>query len=254
MQDLTDTFATRALPDQGQSQKRFIIFGLGGSGKTQFCCKFAQDNRQRFWGVFWIDASSDENAKHTLARIAEIGGVEPNERAAKNWLSSLEYPWLLIIDSADDPSLALDEYFPSGERGHILVTTRNPANRTHGNVGSKSYHFETLDSVEADDLLLKAAGEPAPWKETALESASLISKALGFLPLAPVHAGKAILNQLCTLAEYLDFYDRNWQRIRKARNVSGYVPDDENMNVYSSYEVIYHRLEENATQDTKGRG
>jgi hypothetical protein len=28
-------------------QKRFVIYGLGGSGKTQFCCKFAQDNRHR---------------------------------------------------------------------------------------------------------------------------------------------------------------------------------------------------------------
>jgi hypothetical protein len=28
-------------------QKRFIIYGLGGSGKTQFCCKFAQHNRQK---------------------------------------------------------------------------------------------------------------------------------------------------------------------------------------------------------------
>lgn len=27
--------------------KRFVIFGLGGSGKTQFCCKFASDNKQR---------------------------------------------------------------------------------------------------------------------------------------------------------------------------------------------------------------
>jgi len=28
-------------------QQRFVIYGLGGSGKTQFCCKFAQDNRDR---------------------------------------------------------------------------------------------------------------------------------------------------------------------------------------------------------------
>ena len=26
-------------------QKRFVIYGVGGSGKTQFCCKFAEDNR-----------------------------------------------------------------------------------------------------------------------------------------------------------------------------------------------------------------
>ena len=29
------------------SQKRFVVYGVGGSGKTQFCCKFADDNRER---------------------------------------------------------------------------------------------------------------------------------------------------------------------------------------------------------------
>ena len=33
--------------DQLNAQMRFVVYGLGGSGKTQFCCKFAQDNRQR---------------------------------------------------------------------------------------------------------------------------------------------------------------------------------------------------------------
>jgi hypothetical protein len=30
-----------------RQQRRFIIHGIGGSGKTQFCCKFAQDHRER---------------------------------------------------------------------------------------------------------------------------------------------------------------------------------------------------------------
>jgi hypothetical protein len=30
-----------------RQQRRFIIYGIGGSGKTQFCCKFAQDHRDR---------------------------------------------------------------------------------------------------------------------------------------------------------------------------------------------------------------
>ena len=34
-------------PGRQNAQKRFVILGLGGSGKTQFCCKFAQDNRRR---------------------------------------------------------------------------------------------------------------------------------------------------------------------------------------------------------------
>lgn len=29
------------------AQKRFVVYGLPGSGKTQFCCKFASDNKQR---------------------------------------------------------------------------------------------------------------------------------------------------------------------------------------------------------------
>ena len=33
-----------ALPEM---QRRFILYGLGGSGKTQFCLKFVQDHRQR---------------------------------------------------------------------------------------------------------------------------------------------------------------------------------------------------------------
>ena len=31
-----------------RQQQRHIIHGVGGSGKTQFCCKFAQDHRERY--------------------------------------------------------------------------------------------------------------------------------------------------------------------------------------------------------------
>lgn len=30
-----------------RQQRRYIVHGIGGSGKTQFCCKFAQDHRER---------------------------------------------------------------------------------------------------------------------------------------------------------------------------------------------------------------
>ncbi|MCJ1248161.1 hypothetical protein MMC30_005378 [Trapelia coarctata] len=117
---------------QGHTQRRFVIYGLSGSGKTQFCCKFAQDHRQSFWGVFWIDASSDKTTQQAFARLAKVGGVDPNERAVKDWLSNLEDPWLLIIDSADDSEVKVETLFPEGERGHILITTRDPSHKVHG--------------------------------------------------------------------------------------------------------------------------
>jgi hypothetical protein len=34
---------------QFRQQRRFVIYGVGGSGKTQFCCKFAQDHREKYY-------------------------------------------------------------------------------------------------------------------------------------------------------------------------------------------------------------
>ncbi|KAL8775872.1 MAG: hypothetical protein Q9194_003555 [Teloschistes cf. exilis] len=227
-------------------QKRFIIYGLGGSGKTEFCCKFAQDNRQSFWGVFWINASSPESVQHTYSAIAHVGGLEPNQRAAKDWLANLDHPWLLIIDNADDVNTPLDELFPEGDRGTVLVTTRNPLNRLHGTVGEGSYHFEKLAEAEANDLLLRAAGEPTPWSATAIEYAGKITDRLGFLALAILQAGKAIAKRMATLSNYLDVYDQSWQRIRRFRRKPSARDGKDgtvSMNVYSSYEIIFRGLE-----------
>lgn len=44
---LRDCLLAPASTNQLHSQKRFVVYGLPGSGKTQFCCKFASDNKQR---------------------------------------------------------------------------------------------------------------------------------------------------------------------------------------------------------------
>jgi hypothetical protein len=191
-----------------------------------------------FWGVFWIDGRSYDFAKHSFSRIAKMGGAEPNENAGKNWLSTRKQPWLLIIDNADDPDLDVTRYFPGGERGTILLTTRNPSNKRHGTVGSRFYHFEKLEVDEASDLLLRAAEVPSPWELAARSSAASIAKTLGFLPLALIHAGKAILEGLCQLGTYLDYHVRFWERVRSTRAIG-----DINLNVYSTWEIIYIGLE-----------
>ncbi|KAI9713724.1 MAG: hypothetical protein M1812_006562 [Candelaria pacifica] len=237
--------------DSKHIQKRFVIYGLGGSGKTEFCCKFAQDNQQSFWGVFHINASSPQTVKHTYSSIAQTAGRAANERAGKDWLATLAHPWLLIIDNADDRNTPLEELFPEGDMGVILITTRNPLNRLHGTVGSGSYHFERLGEAEANDLLLRAAYEPAPWSVAVRKSATKITKHLGYLALALIQAGKAIAKHIATLGNYLEVYDRSWQRIRRSRRRSSEKGGQDNiinMNVYSSYEIIFRGLE--ATDST----
>ena len=204
-----------------------------------------------FWGVFWIDASSNEHAKQSFSYIARIGRVEPNERAAKNWLSSLgqEKPWLLIIDNADEISFPVEECFPDGDNGPLLMTTRNPMLKVHGTVGPRHYQFSELKENKSIELLLKAADVSPPWSLAILESSKGICTTLGHLPLALVHAGKTILARQCTLENYPSFFKKNWTRIRKTRGSDDAHPiSDANAAIYSSYELIHDGIVAKRTQ------
>ena len=166
-------------------------------------------------------------------------------RAAKHWLSNCKTQWLLIIDSADDPQIDLQDYFPEGERGHILITTRAPQNRRLGTVGPQSLHFEGLEQEDARSLLLQVAeSKPVPWDSITQKFAASITEALGFLPLALMHAGKAIMNKLCKLDEYLKYQAKEVERVRKAQDLHG---DNIYMNVYSTWEFNYRGLQNKGT-------
>ncbi|KAK4175850.1 hypothetical protein QBC36DRAFT_330574 [Triangularia setosa] len=233
-------------------QQRFVIYGLGGSGKTELAFKFANEYKDKFWGVFFVDGSSQKNASSSYAEIATIGGVEPNEKAAKNWLTTRDLPWLLIIDNVDDDETNLEELLPGGDKGCVLITTRNPSHMTHGNAGDRYLELLAMEPKEAEELILRAAEEPRPWAQTAIDSASSICKALGFLPLALVQAAKAILKGICDWPNYLSSYDREIRRIRRnyhGRNRSisrekKRLDDSSSFTVFSTYEILYRNLEE----------
>lgn len=115
--------------------------------------------------------------------------------------------------------------------------------KVHGTIGPRFYHFEGLGETEAVDLLLKAALVPLPWTHSTIDSAKRICQVLGCLPLALLHAGKTILGRLCTLETYLDFFQKNWNRIRKLKNITEEVSTfDASAAIYSSYELIHDVL------------
>ena len=204
-----------------------------------------------YWGIFWINANSDELAKQTFQEIAKIGGVADNVSAAKHWLSNLKYRWLLIIDNADNPHVKLEHYFPEGERGHILVSTRIPAHRDYGTVGSQFLHFEGLAQNEGTELLLKAASKPLPPDSLTERLAVSVTQALGSLPLALIHAGKAIKKGLCKLEDYLWYHKIERQKVRDAQSKGSLKSDEIYINVYSTFEINFQGLIDKATSDSK---
>ncbi|TVY40129.1 Nephrocystin [Lachnellula subtilissima] len=210
-------------------QRRFVVYGMGGCGKTQLCSKFARENQKqfqssseqpdyRYWAVFTIHAASIETAKDSFAKIGKLGGLEDTENAGKYWLSQLEEPWLLIIDNADNPGLDLTSLFPEGDSGTILITTRNPDFRSYGNSGN--IELKGLKEGEALHLLLKQADVPRPWDASTEEAGNEITRTLGYLALALIQAGTSIYRRICDLKDYLNFhkYYRNQRRAQDFGN------------------------------------
>ncbi|KAI1510557.1 Tetratricopeptide repeat domain-containing protein [Pyrenophora tritici-repentis] len=225
-------------------QKRFIVYGLGGAGKTQFC--------SNFWGVFWVDGSSRSRLKQTFSQnVSKIGKVDLNENAALHWLSNLSLPWLLIIDNADDPDLKLPDYFPRGNRGHVLITTRDPGKKAYGTVGDRYFEFQGLSTSDASSLLLKAAGQSEPWDTVVSSIALKIAKALGFLALAITHAGRAIREEYCKLSEYLHYYERQWEETRQTRLPVKDKDAADELSVFSTFELNREAIEKRATRASR---
>ncbi|KAF1999644.1 hypothetical protein P154DRAFT_600220, partial [Amniculicola lignicola CBS 123094] len=221
-----------AFGESYKGQKRFVIYGLGGSGKTELALKYAQDSQHDYWGIFF-----------------------PNEKAAKNWLATRALPWLLIIDNVDDDQIQLEELLPAGSKGCILVTSRNPAHMSYGTVGDYALELLPMEKEEAKELILRAAYEPTPWTKTITESANKICHTLGYLPLALVHAAKAIVSGLCVWGDYLNFFELHARLIRRrrhersrSRSAQREDEDQSGMNVFSSYEILYQSMESSREQ------
>ena len=206
----------------------------------------------RYWAIFTIHAASVETAKESFAKIGKYGGLEETDNAGKYWLSQLEEPWLLIIDNADNPEFPLRDFFPEGDRGHILITTRNPDFREYGTGGKDgtpgSVELKGLKEREALQLLLKKADVPRPWDAATEASGIEIARALGYLALALIQAGTSIFRKICGLKDYLHFHNE-YRRQRRARARSIGSKDDDI--VYSAFDFSMNYLHIKSTLESK---
>jgi hypothetical protein len=187
----------------------------------------------RFWAVFWIDASSQTTAQQGFLAIARACETKDDPKVIRQWLSNTQEPWLLIIDNADDPSMDVSEFFPAGNRGSILVTTRNPDCRIHATVGS--CEFGEMDLEEAVTLFLRAARVEDTAVEIVRKEAAAVVKTLGCLALAIIQAGAYVRQGLCSIREYWGIYSHHRERLLRYRPVQAW--SDYKFSVYTTWEV-----------------
>ena len=144
---------------------------------------------------------------------------------------------MLIIDNADDPSVDISRFFPPGDRGHILVTSRNSECRYHETVGYQE--LKEMNHEEADTLLLKAAGKD-PTVPRLRRLARPITSTLGYLPLAIDQAGATIRQNISSLESYLTLYYRQRRQIMSMRSIQG--GEAYKYTVYTTWEVSFRMI------------
>ncbi|RSM15769.1 hypothetical protein CDV31_004870 [Fusarium ambrosium] len=223
------------------------ISGLGGMGKTQTATQYAIARQKNFDAIFFIQAENSAKLSEGFSRIAQALGLsDDGEKRAEEadlvvsrskalkWLSSPKFSakasgertttrepnWLLVFDNAEDTSI-LRDYWPVGNVGCILVTTRD-ATTSHF-LRSQSHvthvYLDRLDTAPASQLLLQLSY--AHPNETNIKDASGIVDRLGGLPLAIEQVAAYVYVKRMTLREFLTLYDKTLRERRKRNTGSG---------------------------------
>lgn len=171
-------------------------------------------------------------------KIAEACRRNANVEEVRTWLSKKDN-WLLIIDNADDPTLEIEKFFPPGQNGTILMTTRNLNFRDHATVGSCK-----VDEMSVDDsvaLLLRTSGliEEAGAQKKIAEN---VVETLGHLALAVVQAGAVIRQNLVSLNGFCDLYSKRKKELLESGRQNSKTNDQRS--VYTTWEISIRMIHE----------
>jgi tetratricopeptide (TPR) repeat protein len=213
-------------------QKRLVITGIGGIGKSEVCLQVADLMRNEyvvtslccisarllttnsFWGVFWVDVSSPSIAKNGFLAVAKtFGSSAESIEESLQALASTKDRWLLILDNADDPEVDYAAYIPSGNQGVVIVTSRVPECSQYSTLPAEV--LEGLNEKHSTQLLLKAARMPEASWGFCKEQTQAIVQLLGSHTLALIQAGAYIAERHCRLEEYADRYKQLRERLLK---------------------------------------
>ncbi|KAJ7692899.1 P-loop containing nucleoside triphosphate hydrolase protein, partial [Mycena rosella] len=218
-----------------------LLYGLGGSGKTQIALKFIaeSDATSRFSDVFCIDASTTDTINIGLKNIANTRHVGETPNDALHWLSARRTEWLLLFDNADDPTINLRNFFPRCAHGNILITSRNPQLRIH--TPDAHHRISDMEEDDAVHLLLRSSTQDATPENYRLARDIV----LFYLPLAVVQAG-AFISKSGSLSNYLGVYKDNCARLLSER--PNQTHDDYAWTVYTTWKISFDCLSRPASQ------
>lgn len=209
-----------------------VLHGTGGVGKTQLAVALARKHKNDFTAIFWLDARNKSSLIRSLAKASERlspsqlqhagiespNGEEERSRGITRWLGLPgNSSWLLVFDDADGLSLdQISDFFPAGDGGRIVVTTRR---KTFCQLGL-SFPVQKIPLQEAKEVFKSSAHLAGDLSTDCQNDIENLCRYLDGLPLALSSAGDFVRSTSSTAAEYLQFYKTQWVELQSASSPS----------------------------------
>ena len=149
-----------------------------------------------------MDVGTEALAAADFLHIANLLHMKAQTwKDACRGLSTVQKPWLLVLDNADDPNTDYQCYFPTGTWGMAIMTSRNAECGQHSTC--QDLPLDTLSEDSAQTLLLTAASVPPEGQEGLKGDATAVARLLVSHPLAIIQAGAYISGDIAVLLSIL---------------------------------------------------
>ena len=205
-----DRFVPRGEQDKLNSvitnpkQRRTVLVGMRGCGKTQLASNLAQQCEDAHWSlVAWVNASSTESITSDLVELAKRLKIDTSDQPAQDVIvrrcldhlkSAAPTDRLIVFDNVEDIN-HLTGLIPSGDGVRVVATTTNKVGWEEQ--GWNSIKVGVFDRNTSIDYLLTVTNSDDH------DAADTLAERLGDLPLAIAQAAATARHKELSLPRYL---------------------------------------------------
>ncbi|RPA72443.1 hypothetical protein BJ508DRAFT_314726 [Ascobolus immersus RN42] len=258
------------------NNQRVLLWGLGGIGKTQIALRYSEralSDRSVFWLQADTEATLRESALKAISLLSgptgsndgDAGNTTGISRSVKDLpalLKALGYPWLLVIDNADDIDMfkkqgsegafSLSEIMPRSQFGRILMTSRDAriAGLDNGSVvpAKNGINVEAMTPEEARITFQKSIPENLYAElgmDTGTTDLEIVLKLFDGLPLAVSQAAAYIRETRTPIMEYL----KEFRTAIATGTDPFYREDSQKASVFTTWNISYRKLNGNGSAE-----
>ncbi|KAJ8132877.1 hypothetical protein O1611_g748 [Lasiodiplodia mahajangana] len=216
------------------------ITGLGGIGKTELSFRFFNKFKDDLDAVFFVVADSESRLREEYSQIALRLGLlgsydhkdlETSSEAFRLWLADpirgipdsntahATVKWLLVYDNVESTD-TLEKFWPAGNSGKILITSRNPLITPRGLFSSTPIRLEGLPTSDAVQLLQVCSNDDRNDAQS-IEDATQIVEWVKGLPMAVKQLGSIIFDEHMTISQFRRVWSTKHKLMGRLRDAKG---------------------------------